>query len=96
MQFTALNTLAFADIEPHQRSSSATLSSILQQVAALLGVTLGAILIDISQRWGGTQLLSINDFRLAFAAVGALAIVSATFFVGLERNAGAEVTGRAR
>ncbi|TJV67848.1 MAG: Flp pilus assembly protein CpaB, partial [Mesorhizobium sp.] len=42
MQFTALNTLAFADIASAQRSSAATLSSMLQQVAMVFGVAVAA------------------------------------------------------
>ena len=42
MQFTALNTLAFADVVVAQRSSAATLSSMLQQVAMLFGVAVAA------------------------------------------------------
>ncbi len=95
MQFTALNTLAFADIAPNQRSSSATLSSILQQIGAVLGVTLGATLINSSRQLGGSALLSVADFRIAFLAIGALAIVSALFFARLEADSGAEVSGSA-
>ena len=39
----------FADIEAHQRGSSSTLSSMMQQVSAGLGVALGAILLNLSQ-----------------------------------------------
>ncbi|TIM64318.1 MAG: DHA2 family efflux MFS transporter permease subunit, partial [Mesorhizobium sp.] len=49
MQFTALNTLAFADIASAQRSSAATLSSMLQQVAMLFGVAVAAALLNLSQ-----------------------------------------------
>ncbi|TIM17693.1 MAG: DHA2 family efflux MFS transporter permease subunit, partial [Mesorhizobium sp.] len=49
MQFTALNTLAFADIDAAQRSSAATLSSMLQQVAMLFGVAVAAAILNLSQ-----------------------------------------------
>ncbi|TIU03393.1 MAG: MFS transporter, partial [Mesorhizobium sp.] len=49
MQFTALNTLAFADVASSQRSSAATLSSMLQQVAMLFGVAVAAALLNLSQ-----------------------------------------------
>jgi len=93
MQFTALATLAFADIEPHQRGSSSTLSSMLQQVAAGLGVALGAILLTASQGLRGAGHLALADFRFAFIAVGVMALLGSALFLRLRPDAGAEVSG---
>jgi hypothetical protein len=95
MQFTALATLAFADIEPHQRASSSTLSSMLQQVSMGLGVAVGAILINLSQSLRGAHHLALADFRLAFVVVGLVAVAASGLFLRLAPNAGAEVSGHA-
>ena len=42
LQFTALNTLAFADVLPDQRGSAATLSSMFQQISMGLGTACAA------------------------------------------------------
>ncbi|MES0155247.1 DHA2 family efflux MFS transporter permease subunit [Mesorhizobium sp. M0018] len=93
MQFTALNTLAFADVASPQRSSAATLSSMLQQVAMLFGVAVAAALLNLSQIARGAAALDLVDFRLAFVAIGAIGLVASCRFLALPKAAGAEVSG---
>ncbi|BCH09054.1 hypothetical protein MesoLj131c_33120 [Mesorhizobium sp. 131-3-5] len=95
MQFTALNTLAFADIEAAQRSSAATLSSMLQQVAMLFGVAVAAAILNLSQIARAQPALDLVDFRIAFFVIGAIGLVAALRFVVLPPGAGAEVSGHA-
>ncbi|MER8981926.1 DHA2 family efflux MFS transporter permease subunit [Mesorhizobium sp. M0870] len=93
MQFTALNTLAFADIDAAQRSSAATLSSMLQQVAMLFGVAVAAAILNLSQIVRDRPALDLLDFRIAFLAIGAIGLVAALRFLVLPPSAGAEVSG---
>lgn len=93
MQFTALNTLAFADIDAAQRSSAATLSSMLQQVAMLFGVAVAAAVLNLSQIARDRPALDLVDFRIAFLVIGAIALVAALRFLALPAGAGAEVSG---
>lgn len=96
MQFTALNTLTFADINAAQRSSASTLSSMLQQMSMLLGVAVSAVVLNLSQLAHGNVTTSLTDFRIAFFVVGLIGIVSALRFLELPWDAGAEVSGHAR
>ncbi|MEP7456142.1 MFS transporter [Phyllobacterium sp. SB3] len=93
MQFTALNTLTFADINAGLRSSASTLSSMLQQMSMLLGVALSAFVLNLSQVVHGNLTTSLTDFRTAFFIMGFIGVVSALRFLRLESNAGAEVSG---
>jgi EmrB/QacA subfamily drug resistance transporter len=93
MQFTALNTLAFADIDAAQRSSAATLSSMLQQVAMLFGVAVAAAILNLSQIVRAQPALDLVDFRIAFFVIGAIGLVAALRFLVLPPGAGAEVSG---
>jgi EmrB/QacA subfamily drug resistance transporter len=93
MQFTALNTLGFADIEADQRSSASTLSSMLQQVAVVMGVALAAASLNVSQTLNGRNALDLLDFRITFLATGALALAASVLIVRLPRDAGAEISG---
>ncbi|EJZ17502.1 MFS transporter, partial [Rhizobium sp. Pop5] len=93
MEFTALNTLAFADIGPAQRSSASTLSSMLQQVSMLLGVAVAAAVLNLSAALRGADNPVLADFRWAFVVVGAIGIVSSLRFLQLPKEAGAEVSG---
>jgi EmrB/QacA subfamily drug resistance transporter len=93
MQFTALNTLGFADITPAQRSSASTLSSMLQQLSMLLGVAVAAAVLNISRLTYGSQDLTLIDFSWAFFVVGAIGVVASLRFLALPHDAGAEVSG---
>ena len=96
MQFTALNTLAFADIDAAQRSSAATLSSMLQQISMLFGVAVAAAILNLSQIVRDRPALDLVDFRIAFLVIGAIGLVAALRFLVLPPGAGAEVSGHAR
>jgi MFS family permease len=93
MQFTALNTLTFADISPSQRSSASTLASMLQQLVTVLGVALGALLLNVSQILHHGDAVTMTDFRISFIVIGLLALSSAAGFLRLPSHAGAEVSG---
>ena len=93
MQFTALATLTFADVGPHLRGSSSTLSSMLQQVSIGLGVSLAAVLINVSQSLRGADRLALADFRFAFLVMGLISIAASALFLRLDADAGAEVSG---
>ncbi|TPN78503.1 DHA2 family efflux MFS transporter permease subunit [Mesorhizobium sp. CU2] len=93
MQFTALNTLAFADIAAAQRSSAATLSSMLQQISMLFGVAVAAAILNLSQIARARPVLDLVDFRVAFLVIGAIGLITALRFLVLPADAGAEVSG---
>jgi EmrB/QacA subfamily drug resistance transporter len=98
MQFTALNTLTFAEVDGRHRGDAATLSSLLQQIAAVLGVALGVAAIRLAQVWhggGAADATTAADFRAAFLVMAAAALVSAVGFLRLSPAAGDEVAGRA-
>jgi len=82
MQFTALATLAFADVDAKQRSSATTISSMSQQLSMVFGVAIAAGCLNLSQMWRGAPTLGV--------------IVCALQLLTLERNAGAEVSGHRR
>lgn len=93
MQFTALNTLAFADIDAAQRSSAATLSSMLQQMSMLFGVAVAAAILNLSQIVRHRPALDLVDFRIAFLVIGAIGLAAALRFLVLPPGASAEVSG---
>ncbi|MFI4914679.1 MAG: MFS transporter, partial [Steroidobacterales bacterium] len=73
--------------------SAATLSSMLLQIVAVLGVALGALLLNASRLLRHGASMGLPDFRIAFAVVGLLAAGAAIFFLRLPPNAGTEVSG---
>jgi EmrB/QacA subfamily drug resistance transporter len=75
MQFTTLNTLAFADVPKPQMSGANTLFSMLNQMGSGLGIAAGAVALRV----GGlthpaTDVASLRDFQIAFVVVAVLAM----------------------
>ena len=96
LQFTCINTLAFADV-PEQRMSQATsFSSAAQQLSLSIGVGSGAQLLNISLGLRGGVEMEPADFRFAFFAVAAVTALSALAFRRLSADAGAAVSGHRR
>jgi hypothetical protein len=93
LQFTSLNTIAYADIPSAMMSGASTLSSMGQQLFLSLGVTMAALVLHTSLRLRGTTVLSAGDFSVAFIVIGLIALASTLFFLPLDPHAGAEVSG---
>jgi EmrB/QacA subfamily drug resistance transporter len=96
LEFTAMNTLAYSDIEPDHMSSASTLASTIQQLYVGLGVAFAAFALNSIAFVQGNagRTLNTTDFRLAFVAVGALGIVSTLLFLRLPAGAGAHMARR--
>ena len=97
LQFTGLNSLAYAEVPRPRLSRANTLSSVMQQVSLSLGVAVGALALHLTQTASGGAGLAPADFVPAFLTVGGMACLSALFFLPLPPDAGAEISGhRAR
>lgn len=95
MQFTALGTLAFADVPQPLMTPANTLFSMAFQLALGLGVALGAVLLraaGLVLGAGGAPALA--EFRLAFTALALLTAAAALEGLRLRRDAGSNVSGR--
>lgn len=93
MQFTAQGTIAYADVDTVHKSSASALASVIDQVASVLGVALGAIALNLSQLARHGHAVVLHDFRIAFCIAGAITALAALKFLRLPANAGAEVSG---
>lgn len=93
MQFTCLNTLAFADTTPAQRSSSATLFAMFNQVSAVLGVALSTLAVSLALLAQPHTQVGLHELRMGLVAMGLVGLWGALMFVRLPQDAGAEVSG---
>ena len=93
LQFTALQSLAYADIPAEKMSAGTSLAVMLQQVANGVGVALAALILQGALAWRGGGRLTPEDFQLAFLAIAALAASSVLLYLRLAPDAGAEVSG---
>ena len=96
MQFTSINTIAFADVPAPQMSTANTLFSIAWQMSNGMGIAVGAVALQMSSLiHGGHSTLTVSDFHLAFMMITVVSVASLYDVFSLDRKAGAVVTGHA-
>ena len=96
LQFTAYNTLAYGDV-PRSRMSAATSLYITgQQLAATIGVSFGALALELAMRMSGNRPARPIDFSVAFVAVACMPLVAGPLALLMPRDAGDDLTGRKR
>jgi EmrB/QacA subfamily drug resistance transporter len=96
MQFTALNTLAFADVPQPRMSGANSLFSMLNQMASGLGIAIGAIALRLaSLLHPATEAVSTRDFQIAFCVIAVLAIAAMVDFRRLAPDAADALRKRA-
>ncbi len=94
LQFTSINTIAYAEIEPAKMSRATALTAAAQQLSLSTGVAVGALVVEITLRLKHGAAMGAADFPPAFLIVGALAATAALAFLQLSPEAGAELSGR--
>ncbi len=93
LQFTAYNTLAYADIPRPRMSAATSLYATIQQISLTFGVAVGAAMLEIGQAIGGHAMPTLGDFSWAFLAVAAASGLGLIFAARLAADAGAEMSG---
>jgi EmrB/QacA subfamily drug resistance transporter len=94
LQFTAINTVAYAEVEPSQMSRATTLVSVNQQLAISAGVAVGAFSVESTMAWRHLPDLNADVFAPAFVVVSVISAASAWFFWQMPDDAGHEISGR--
>jgi len=94
LEFTAINTVAYAEIEPGQMSRATTLVSVNQQLALSTGVAVGAASVETTLWLHHQTELSAGVFAPAFILVSVISAVSSWFFWQMPDDAGHEISGR--
>ena len=94
LQFTAINTVAYAEVEQAQMSRATTLVSVNQQLAVSAGVAVGAFCVETTL-WLRHQVeLTASAFPPAFLVVALISAASSYFFWQMPDDAGHEISGR--
>ena len=94
MLFTAINTMAFVDVNNAERAHAATLTSISQLLGQTLGITFSVLLLASAQIMHAGAALGAADFRIAFTGVCVLGLLSLLPYLTLSPQAGHEVIGQ--
>ena len=94
LQFTALGSLTFADIDQPQMSGASTVSSMAQQLMQTVGVGCSAVILHVTQNLRGESHLTWQAVGPAFVALSIVSLLSLAWLVRLPRNVGDEMSGR--
>ena len=94
LEFTSLNAIAYADIEPRRVGRATALVSVAQQLAIATGVAVGALAVDLTVQLRHQPAITANDFAPAFLLVAAISALAAPIFYRMPADAGAELADR--
>lgn len=93
LQFTSLNTLAFADVPTERMSAATALYGTLQQLTPALGVVLATGTLEASLAIAGRDALLPADFSMGFVVAALVVVLAVPLHARLPADAGAEVSG---
>ncbi len=93
LQFTAYNTVAYADIPAGRMSSATSFYATFQQTTLTLGVCIAAGSLAASRALGDRVALTLTDFSVGLAVVGAVALLACPITSRLSPDAGSELSG---
>jgi len=91
LQFTSLNTLAYADVPPERLSGATSFAAVCQNLSGAVGVTVAALGLEAVQKaWGGGAIERAH-FPPVFVLIGLVSAASILFFMQLSKSAGASL-----
>ncbi|MBA2656511.1 MAG: MFS transporter [Tatlockia sp.] len=92
LQYSSLNSLAYAEIEPEQLSAATSIMSTTQQLAQSLGVASSALFIRFySPDYGNSFMIAPAIFHLTFISLALLTLASSLLYLRLSQNDGQEM-----
>jgi MFS family permease len=94
LEFTALNTIVYADVPSRRMSAATSLVGVTQQISLSLGIAIGAFVLERTAGLEDGTRLGHADFWPAFLIVALISASSALLFARLDPDAGAEMAGR--
>jgi EmrB/QacA subfamily drug resistance transporter len=94
LQFTSINTIAYAEIEPAKMSRATAMVAAAQQLSLSTGIAIGALVVETTLWLKHSTTMTAADFPPAFIVVGLLSASAIFVFLQLAPDAGAELSGR--
>jgi EmrB/QacA subfamily drug resistance transporter len=96
LQFTAYNTIAYADLKPDRMSAATSFYTVFQQLMLSMGICVAAGALALSVHLFGRHAPDIADFRIAFLVVSIASLFAGPLCARLPASAGAEMSGHHR
>jgi hypothetical protein len=92
LEFTSLNTIAYADVEPRFMSRATSLIAVGQQLSIAIGVAVGALAVDMTLWLRGHDTITAADFQPAWLIAAAISASSCLVFWRMPSDAGAALS----
>jgi EmrB/QacA subfamily drug resistance transporter len=95
LEFTSINTIAYAEVDNRRMSRATSLVAVGQQVSISIGVAIGALAVDLTL-WarGHAKITDAADFQPAFIAIALIAAAAVVVFYRMPPEAGEEIAQR--
>jgi MFS family permease len=93
LQFTAYNTIAYADLRPDRMSAATSFYTVFQQLMLSMGICVAAGALAASAHLFGRHSPDVTDFRIAFLVVSSASLLCGPLCAKLQPGAGAEMSG---
>ncbi|MEH3145462.1 MAG: MDR family MFS transporter [Methylobacterium frigidaeris] len=94
-QFTAYNTVAYAEIPARRMSAATSFYTTFQQLMLSVGICVAAGALEVAMRVGGHARPTLADFSAAFLAVTAISLTATFWNLRFAPDAGTEISGHA-
>lgn len=94
LQFTGINTIAYAEVTPAELARATTFTAVLQQLSGSIGVSVAALGLETMQHVTGDTAVAASHFLPVFVMLGFITAAAALIFVRLPVNAGEELLAR--
>jgi MFS family permease len=92
-QFTAYNTIAYDEIEPHRMSGANTFYSTFQQLTLSFGICTAAATLHVSTALAGRSVPGFPQFSAAFWVVTGISLCSLFANIRFDSQAGRQMSG---
>lgn len=93
LQFTAYNTVAYADIPQPSMSLATSFYATFQQLMLSTGICVSSGILSLSMALSGHGRPQLADFSAAFLVVTSISLLASPVCARLPRHAGAEMSG---
>ena len=94
LQYTSLNTIAYAEIDARYMSRATSLVAVAQQLSLSVGIALAASLVELALHVRGGDKITAADFQPAWIIIATISATTSLLFWRLPPDAGAEVSRR--
>ncbi|MDD2876766.1 MAG: MFS transporter [Acidiphilium sp.] len=93
LQFTAFNTIAYADVPRSRMSAATSFYATFQQITITLGISVAAASLELTTAISGHPSPTIGDYAWSFIIVSLIGLLSVPICARLAAEAGDDVSG---